>query len=113
MSSLGSSSTVNQSRLYVHPTWRIVVAMVLVQVPGAAIAWRWSPIGDTFLDLWYGAAFALPLGFVFGLLWQKRIAPESLWRHRWIVLGYGLFAVLLPIAGVLTYDIWKRAADAL
>ena len=101
MSSWNSQSTVARSKLSVHPTWRVLAAMVLVQLPGAAIGWRWAPVGDKFLDLWYGAAFTLPFGFIFGLLWQKRAAPDAFARHRWVIVGYGLFSVVLPVCGVL------------
>jgi len=113
MSSLNSPSTLNRLSSNVHPTWRVVVAMLLVQAPAALIALTWSPIGNKFLDLWYCCAFAMPLGFVAGLLWQKHVAPGVLGRHRWMLLGYGLFSLMLPIFGILTYDLWKLVPDAL
>src|SRR5574341_1238970 len=95
----------------VHPIWRIPVAMLLAGVPGALIGSSLAPLGDAFLDCWYGAAFTMPLGFLFGLLWQTQASRGSLNQHRWVVIGYGLFAVLLPVVGVSTY-VFSAAACA-
>jgi glycopeptide antibiotics resistance protein len=87
----------------------VLGAIVLAQIPGAAIGWWWAPIGDTFFDLWYGAAVTVPFGFILGLLWQEQTAPDSLARHRWVIVAYGVFSTALPLFGWLTYDIWRAA----
>jgi len=110
MSSSNTQSIADRVKPSMQATWRVLVAMVLVQPLGAALGWRWAPVGDTFLDLWYGAAFTLPFGFLLGPLWQRRAARDTLARHRWPIVGYELFSVVVPLYGVLTYDIWRAAA---
>jgi hypothetical protein len=107
MSSWNSHSE-DGSTLADHPT-RVLSAIVLAQIPGAAIGCWWAPIGDTFLDLWYGAAVTVPFGFIFGLLWQKQAGRDLLARHRWAIVAYGLFSIALPLFGFLPYDIWRAA----
>lgn len=107
-----SSFAADRRRLTVHPTWRIFAAMALAQLPGAVIGLWLTPTGDRFMDLWYGGAFAMPVGFVFGLLWQSRSAPDVLSKHRLYVLALGLFSVACPVFGALTYGTWLKVAAA-
>jgi hypothetical protein len=99
--------------LAIHPTWRIVVAMLVVQIPGAGIGlWMNRVAGDWLMDCWYGAAFALPFGYVLGVLWQTRVSVHTLAQFRWHVLGYGLFSAAMPAFGALTIGVWTHAAAA-
>jgi hypothetical protein len=93
-------------------TWRILYAMVLVQIPGAAIGWCLQPIGDAFTDCWYGGALSMPIGFAFGLLWHSHAVPGTINRNRRAVLVYGGFSIVLAIVAVLTRDMWIRAFAA-
>ena len=93
-------------------TWRILYAMLLVQPPGAAIGWRLQPIGDTFMDCWYGGALSMPIGFALGLLWQRHAVPRSIASNRRAVLVYGGFSIALLLVAVLTRDMWVRALGA-
>ncbi len=97
----------------IHPTWRILAGMVIAQIPGAALGSLWAPIGDGFLDLWYGAAVSLPLGFLIGLIWQKRCASRVIAEYRWHILAYGLFSLAMPVIGFLAMDTLKSAGSAL
>jgi hypothetical protein len=97
----------------IHPTWRIVVAMVLVQIPGALIGFWINPIaGDWFMNYWCGAAFALPFGYVLGVLWQINASVQILAQFRWHVMAYGLFAAVMPVFGALAIGVWRHAAAA-
>jgi len=98
------------SQLSIHPTWRIVAGMIAAQVPGVILGLYIAPTHSTYTNCWYGAAFAMPFGFVGGLLWQITAAVQTLVMYRWIVVGYGLFSAVLPAFGALTYGIWSRAA---
>jgi hypothetical protein len=89
-----------------HPTWRVVAGIILAEIPGALIGVSLAPTTDVFTNCWYGAAFAAPFGFVLGLLWQIRVAVETLSTFRWHIFAYGLFSALLPTYGGLTYGIW-------
>jgi hypothetical protein len=103
---------VRMNTLQIHATWRVYVAMVVAQVPAALVGALAAPTGDGFIDLWYGAAFGLPIGFVGGLLWQLRAGPETVMRHRLHVIALGIFAAALPVLGVLTYDTLRQVAAA-
>ena len=93
--------------------WRIVAGLVLSQIPGAAVGLLVEPIaGDRFLNCWYGAAFSMPFGFTLGLLWQIHASVSALADFRWHVLGYGLFAAVMPALGVLTVGVWAHATEA-
>ena len=98
------------STLQIHETWRIYLAMMISEVPAALAGALAAPTGDRFIDLWYGAAFGLPIGFVAGLIWQLRSAPETVMRHRSLVFALGIFAAAMPVAGALTLDTWKSVA---
>src|ERR1044071_5938473 len=96
-----------RSQTLVHPTWRIAAGLLLVQVPGIAVGLVVKPVGaDWFMNCWYGGAFSMPIGFVLGLLWQTGASVDTWVRFRWHVLGYGLFAALMPIVGVLSFHTW-------
>jgi hypothetical protein len=69
-----------------------------------------TPTNDSFINCWYGAAFAMPFGFLGGLLWQRQVASDTLRDFRWHILAYALFSLAMPIAGLLTYDIWLNTA---
>ena len=84
--------------------------MMISQVPAALVGALVAPTGDGFIDLWYGAAFGLPIGFVGGLIWQLRSAPEIVTRHRSHVIALGITAAALTVVGVLTIDTWKTVA---
>jgi len=99
--------------LAIHPTWRIVAAMLIVQVPGAGIGLWVSPVaGDGFINCWYGAAFALPFGYALGVLWQTSVSVHTLAQFPWHVLAYGLFSAAMPAFGALTLGVWAHAAVA-
>jgi hypothetical protein len=103
------STASGRSASSVHPTWRIGVAVLLAQLPGVVLGLWLSPVGDWFMNSWYGAALAAPFGFVGGLLWQIEVDVNVLRIFRWHVLGYGLFSAALPTFGVLSFDIWAHA----
>lgn len=98
------------STLQIHGTWRIYVAMMISQIPAAAVGALVAPTGDRIIDLWYGAALGLPVGFLVGLLWQLHSAPKAVMQHRWHVVALGMFAIALPAVGVLTFDTWTKVA---
>ena len=98
--------------LRIHAAWRMYVAMIISQLPAALVGALAAPTGNGFIDLWYGAAFGLPIGFVGGLLWQLRAAPETIMRHRLHVIALGIFAAALPVVGFLTLDTWRQVATA-
>ena len=89
--------------------WRVLIGMLAAQCCGAVIGFLAEPIGDAFIDVWYGGAFATPFGFVAGALWQWRAAPTEFRSERRTVVTLGLFSLALPIFGILTFDTWASA----
>jgi hypothetical protein len=86
--------------------WRIVVPIVIAQLLGAAllIAIRWPnsvgllPEAPTFVSRsWFGAVFALPVGFLVGIALQQsstqRASPMLVW-------SCAAAAVILPLIGI-------------
>lgn len=101
------------SQFVTHPTWRITAGMAIAQAPGVTAGLMIEPLAeDWFMNAWYGGAFAMPFGFVLGLLWQIHTSVTTLVEFRWHVLFYGLFAALLPTAGALSFSTWAQLAPA-
>jgi|SRR6267154_5418517 len=92
----------------IDATWRIPAALVIAQLPGCALGLLIAATGDTFLDLWYGAAFAMPFGFAGGILWQATRDAATLARRRATILAYGLFSAAMPVLGALTHKVWAH-----
>ena len=54
----------------------------------------------------------MPFGFVLGLLWQIHASVGTLAAFRWHVIGYGLFAAVMPAFAALTVDVWTHVPAA-
>ena len=85
--------------------------MVIPQVLGAAlligVGWPASiPVmGDApiwFMRVWIGAAFAMPIGFVLGLLLQRASGSSA---PRSLIFNGAVCAVLMPIVAAAIVSI--------
>lgn len=94
---------------WIKPVWRVLAVVLVAQLIGMAIGVQNNIARATFFNLWYGAAYATPIGFVLGLLWHWRAVPGGLMANRTILLILGIISLALPIFGLLTYDMWQRA----
>jgi hypothetical protein len=95
---------------WVKPVWRVLVAILVSQVLGMAIGVNFNLTTEVFLNLWYGGAYATPIGFVLGLLWHYIAVPKGLNDNRFILILLGAMSIALPLFGVLTFGIWKLSA---
>lgn len=105
----GHATTLEEQWRFVRPAWRILVAVAAVQAVGAAIGLGLHPVGLVYVDLWYGAAYASPVGFAVGLVWQVLAAPASLREHRSLILFLGVLSILLPVFGYFGRQVWSAA----
>ena len=73
---------------------------------------RVDAIGNWLMSCWYGGAFSMPFGFFLGLLWQIHASVDILAAFRWHVVGYGLFAAVMPAFAAFTTGVWSRVPAA-
>jgi len=102
----GQVSLSGQWRL-VKPVWRVCLGVLVAQLIGMGIGLVAKPIGHAFIDIWYGAAYATPIGFIGGTIWQAVAARGSLEQNRLVILFLAVLCFLLPIFGYFTRDIWS------
>jgi len=104
----GHLSLSDQWRL-IKPVWRVCIAILVAQLIGMGVGLVMRPVGHVFLDLWYGGAYATPLGFVAGIAWQTASVAGSLAQNRLVILFLAVLCVLLPLFGYFTWDLWLLA----
>lgn len=86
------------------PVWRILLIILIFQFAGVFFSVFSNYFGYFFLNIWYGAAYASPIGFIFGLLWHTRAVPNGYSLNRLVIILIGTVALLLPIFGYFSYD---------
>ena len=96
---------------WVKPVWRVLLAIVVAQLIGMGLGLQRNITGHPFFNLWYGGAYASPIGFALGLLWHVRAVPNGFAANRSILLILGAMSLGLPIFGLITYDTWQFAVD--
>jgi hypothetical protein len=96
---------------WVKPVWRVLLVILVAQLIGMALGLQRNITGQPFFNLWYGAAYATPIGFALGLLWHAKAVPNGLAANRTILLILGAMSVGIPLFGLITYDTWQFAAD--
>jgi hypothetical protein len=89
-----------------RPVWSILVVVAIVQHLGAIVGFYQKPVGDTPIDLWYGAAYATPVGFIAGSAWQSFSCPGSLAENKLVVGFMAAMSIALPLFGYLTMGKW-------
>lgn len=90
-----------------RPVGILVLALFAVQIFGAILGALRAPVGFVPLDIWYGAAYASPLGFLVGLALQSIFAPGGI-KARWFVVVFlGLASFFLPVFGYFMLDTWQ------
>lgn len=87
------------------PIWRLCLVMCVIQLLGGIVGILIAPVGFFFIDFWYGGAFATPLGFIVGSLWQFISSPGSLHSNRYLLIFLALGSILLPLSGMLMFDL--------
>ena len=91
----------------IKPVWRVCIAIFVAQLIGMGVGLVAQPIGHVFMDLWYGGAYATPVGFVLGIAWQSVSVPGSLAQNRLVILFLAALCLLLPLFGYFTRDLWS------
>lgn len=91
----------------IKPVWRLCAGIALIQISGAIVGFIQQPIGFIPIDLWYGVAYATPVGFVVGFTWQSISCPGSLSENAVIVWFLAAASIVLPLFGYLTTDMWQ------
>ena len=89
---------------FFKPVWRILLVIIFAQFIGMTVSILSNYFGHIFLNVWYGAAYALPIGFILGLLWHIQAVPNSYSTNRLVIILIGLISILLPLFGFFTYD---------
>lgn len=87
-----------------RPVAILALVLVAIQVFGAILALFRAPVGFVPLDIWYGAAYASPVGFLVGLLFQSIFAPAGIIARRSVVIFLGLASIFLPVFGYFMLD---------
>jgi hypothetical protein len=65
--------------------------------------------GHFILNIWYGAAYISPIGFILGLLWHIQAIPSGYSSNRPIIILLGLLSIIIPIFGYFSYDTLRFA----
>jgi hypothetical protein len=91
-----------------RPVWRMLAVLAVVQIAGAFVGLIQKPVGYAPIDLWYGGAYATPLGFIAGAVWQSFSRPGSLAENKIVVGFIAAMSVALPVFGYLTMDTWQN-----
>lgn len=91
----------------IKPVWRLFAGIAIIQVSGAVVGLFQQSIGFVPIDLWYGAAYATPVGFLAGSAWQSISSPGSLSENPMVVWFLAAASILLPLFGYLTMGIWQ------
>ena len=82
--------------------WRVVAAVALAQVIGAALSWAVvKPYGDEFFDLWIGGAVAGALGALVGAAWHVYNPERRVRTHTLLLVALIGLAATLPLFGWL------------
>lgn len=92
---------------FFQPIWRILLVVLIAQIIGMAFGVLSNYFGHLFLNIWYGGVYASPVGFILGLLWHIQAVPNGYSRDRLVIILVGFVAILLPLFGFFTYDIWR------
>lgn len=95
---------------WVKPVWRVLLLILVVQLIGMALGVHHNITGDPFFNLWYGGAYATPIGFALGLVWHVQAVPNGFAANRSILLILGAMSLALPLFGLITYDSWQFGA---
>lgn len=104
------SSSLQKQLDWIKPVWRVLVVILILQLFGMAIGIQANLTGELFLNLWYGGAYATPVGFILGLVWHAIAVPNGLYDNRFMLLLLGAMSLAMPIFGALTFGIWKLSA---
>jgi hypothetical protein len=78
-------------------TWRIFLAICLVQLMAGAMCLGFRPYTDAFLSFWFGGAVASLPGFLLGLAWLRSARPEALVANRAVISLYAVCSVLMTV----------------
>ena len=93
---------------FIAPIWRIVIAILVAQVIGAAIGVAREIVGPSlFFNLWYGGAYATPVGFVIGVIWHAVSGERPFTRHILAIGLLGAMSVALPLFGWIALDFFR------
>jgi len=88
----------------VRPVLVLAITLLVFQLCGFVVGFIIEPVGFLPIDLWYGAAFASPLGFLIGIVFQSFSRPGTLVNNKMVVLFMGTMSLILPISGFFMYD---------
>jgi hypothetical protein len=100
----------DQAQFYseLFAVWRIFLGVVVIQVIGGIFFAAMGYKNNLFVDLWAGAAFATPIGYVLGCIWQEKSEAKSLKKHKQVVFFMGVLSLTLLIA-VLAFPLDELA----
>jgi len=91
---------------WARPIWRVATSILTAQIVGSILGVATDLTGELFFNLWYGAAYAMPVGLILGLLWQAVTDPRGLVHNVRVLLLLGVISIALPLFGFLTFDFW-------
>lgn len=81
--------------------WRVIAAMLLAEIAGMIIAFVIEPYKILFLNLWYGAVYAAPVGYLLGLIWLKIAEPRRISKERIPLAILGFMLIFTTLGGYL------------
>ena len=94
--------------LKLKPVGWLALTIAVCQIVGLAVGLFIAPIGFPAIDMWYGAAFASPLGFVVGAIIQSVKNPGAMSRSKGMVAILVVACAALPLFGMATFGLWER-----
>ncbi len=82
------------------PIWRVILVLCCSQLTGGFIGVCFLA-KSPFLAFWCGAALAMPVGFLLGLIWHCWTSSKG--RTDWCLVAFvGLLAVNMAVWGYIT-----------
>jgi hypothetical protein len=88
----------------VRPVLLLAAILLGFQLIGMLVGLAFKPVDFIPADLWYGAAFASPPGFLAGAIFQTLREPGSLIDNKKVVVFMAVMSVMLPISGFYFHD---------
>ena len=90
----------------IKPVWRVLVVILVFQLLGSMLYVINDVKGVLFFNLWYGAAYATPIGFIIGLVWHISAVKNGFSEYKTVIviLILGLMSLTLPLVGYFSQD---------
>jgi len=79
--------TLKEQWEFVKPIWRIMLAVLLVQLVAGLTSIVIGRYEHPFLDFWFGGAVSTFPGFILGLLWQTYSSKETI-KNNLLAIGF-------------------------